>query len=188
MSLALLNTSRPNVVHIPLYDLHSFFYVFIWICVAYAGPGKPIEPLPPVLMRWTNQMDTVYECKLAQTSPSVFPKRLATNFSPYFADLVPFATELLPAFQLHLEVPADETAAWIDNVDAHDKVVCLFHEELRRLQLQADDEAQRPQTSEDYAADPQPEEEGMLAGPRRSGRDNTETNKRIQRLFNTRIK
>jgi Fungal protein kinase len=39
--------------HTYRHDLESFFYVFLWICIAYEGPGKRVKPLPEILENWS---------------------------------------------------------------------------------------------------------------------------------------
>lgn len=45
----LMDTKRP---HSYLDDLESFFYILLWMCVAYGSPGNPKQELPVVLNRW----------------------------------------------------------------------------------------------------------------------------------------
>jgi Fungal protein kinase len=40
-------------IHTYRHDLESFFYVFVWLCIAYDGPNKRRNPLPAVLEEWS---------------------------------------------------------------------------------------------------------------------------------------
>jgi len=49
MSTDLLEAVKTkNVQHIPLYDLQSFFYVFVWMCIIFRGPGQPRNDTRPL--------------------------------------------------------------------------------------------------------------------------------------------
>jgi serine/threonine protein kinase len=70
--------------HTYRHDLESFLYVFLWICIAYAEPGKKVEPLPDILQEWSmgNYIGIIASSKFGKI---VEWTEIEDNFSQYFA-------------------------------------------------------------------------------------------------------
>jgi hypothetical protein len=85
-----------DFVHLPLYDLQSFFFVFIWICIGFERPLQSFKNIPDVLRSWIeNNPSIIAATKHGQV---VDPKGYLTRwFPPYFCDLAKFAEEFCEA-------------------------------------------------------------------------------------------
>jgi hypothetical protein len=129
----------PTAKHLPIYDLQSFFFVFIWICILYTGPGMTTPRLHPELEPWTKRDHKALQAfKGNQTSQQhTFRRQLGSAFTKYFADLVDFAEGFRKAVQYSKYEPDQvrETCPdgnWSRNTAVHDIVIGLFEEEIRR--------------------------------------------------------
>jgi hypothetical protein len=164
----LMAMNSQDFVHVPLFDLQSFFFVFVWICIGYAGPKRPLIQSPEVLRSWVNDNhSTAAATKSGQViMPDIF---ITPHFTLYFRDLAPFATKFCEAVLFQASV-ADDIKYWRTNVAPHKKVIDLFNEELQRLRREeAESKLMQPQGF-------------SLQEPklRRSPRDNTSTRAKVQ--------
>ena len=98
MSIEALTTEDQNFTHHPRHDLESILYVIFYICTFTKGPGIPrttsevTENLP--LRKWFchEEPKDIGLRKIAHMSS---PESMITNyFTNYWADFIPFATQL----------------------------------------------------------------------------------------------
>jgi hypothetical protein len=174
MSISLLK-DKPPPYHLPVHDLHSFFFVFIWICIAYETPGKRHRNLPKPLRGWLG-----VDANLLKTGQfgleSSFREEILSKFSPYFTDLADFAHRLWTI--LNPAELIDYTEQEADNLRLHCEVLALFDEELGRLQGSGLEHDQI--ITAESAPIPQPIEPIIL---RRSPRNIEGTNAKIRALM-----
>ncbi|EPQ53232.1 hypothetical protein GLOTRDRAFT_131507 [Gloeophyllum trabeum ATCC 11539] len=82
-----------ELTYTPEWDLESYFYVFVWICVLYDGPNnskRDINFEETMLRHWTNgDFETVGVRKSAAVKDGIFWRRLIAEVSPYFEELKP---------------------------------------------------------------------------------------------------
>jgi len=87
-----------TVEHVPVDDIESLFYVFIWILVLYNRPlGQEREGFDfesSILAQWSKH--AIYNLEVAKNAKIAFisspnGKALVDNISPYFKDLLPLA-------------------------------------------------------------------------------------------------
>jgi hypothetical protein len=161
MAIHLLEGKK--VPHIPLYDLQSFFFVFVWVCITFEGPQMPLPKLPSVLRYWVDHpMEVVATYKRGQLlTDTVFKEQLISQFTPFFGDLCDLARNFRNA--LHFETDFNPSE-WQTNLDPHDKVIELFNdelqhreqiEELRKAQEQVQAQASAQAQAPDNASTPQ---------------------------------
>ncbi|EIN14736.1 hypothetical protein PUNSTDRAFT_130368 [Punctularia strigosozonata HHB-11173 SS5] len=105
MSVHLL-ANETTIEHEVHHDLESFFYVLIWACIAFQGPGlyrEPFDALKTPLKKWLVGDDDrdVAEAKMVQMVRSVAFERLLKNFHPYFDPLKPTIKALRTALKVH---------------------------------------------------------------------------------------
>jgi hypothetical protein len=173
MAIHLLENN--GALHIPLYDLQSFFFVLVWICILYEGPQLPRTELPSVLTFWLAPlaMDAIATFKCGQVlTDGSFKNSLACNFTKHFQDLRDFANEFRKAIIFHAELASLADPHWRANVDPHDKVIELFNKELgrREQEVQARQKHEQAQAcrAHDNTATPQNEPQhsprGVAAG------------------------
>ena len=130
MAIAILR-NHTKVVHGPEHDLESLFYIFLWICINYAGPhGEVRKDFPskqeiPVL-KWIDPEKSfrdIAEAKLGQCSyPSVFRTDILSFFHGYFEDLKECSKQLRTLFFTDLEKRV-----------THDEVLAIFQDTLKKL-------------------------------------------------------
>jgi hypothetical protein len=138
MSPSLLqNIDTEGFVHLPLDDLQSFFFVFIWICVLYPGPGQPHEHLPELLVHWVQGTPkSIAVFKAGNTGTVMFRATVVNNFTPYFQDLADFADEFRRRALLDQNIE-QHRKDWINYTTPHDHVIELFDETLAILRQKA---------------------------------------------------
>jgi hypothetical protein len=94
-----INVLQGKAQHEPSDDLESFFYVLIWMCIHYAGPGQWREGYKhnKAYLNWIKgqSLDDIADHKRsAIINHDTFKDRISSQFSPYFRDLVPCINEL----------------------------------------------------------------------------------------------
>lgn len=87
------------------HDLESFFYVLIWICVNYAGPGgmerEDFSIYETQMKHWIQGPDLTsigVSKSGAVSSRMIFKLMVLDQFSPYFESLKPCLAKLRDAF------------------------------------------------------------------------------------------
>jgi hypothetical protein len=125
----------PTTKHLPIYDLQSFFYVFIWICIIYKAPDQPCIELPPILKHWTDLGHTnISAHKLKHTlNSNWFRGSIGEAFTAYFADLVDFADEFRAVVLFSKKDEGVILEDWSTNTERHDRAIRLFDEKLEAL-------------------------------------------------------
>lgn len=190
MAINLLRVNKSPAPHIPLYDLQSFFYVFIWICCVYKGPNDHCEKLPRDLQYWIDtDMHKVGTIKSGQLSSlPVFEKEILSLFTEYFADLGGLARNLYNTLDL-TTMHADLLGSPLD-LTYHDRVLHFFEQELD-CQRQRDHDHQERQVhdsdrQEQQARDRQPHVGGTSSSQllRRSPRGNADD---VAKLVNNQL-
>lgn len=177
-----------TAVHLPIYDLQSFFFVFIWICILYEAPGQACREMPEVLTGWVCREghQRIADLKTSHVVQStMFHNRLGSAFKPYFKDLVEFAdnfrSEVFGSGTLMPELPTATSA--------HDKVINLVSEELQRMQAQQSNfhlsQAMKGLQLQDSGKNNGNGNEPEPTIPRRTPRDTTKTQAKIRRALTT---
>lgn len=93
MSIYVLDTTE-GLVQKPCHDLESLFYVLLYMCMAYVGPGqrrseKELEDTQKFpLCEWFEPKNFTSIGATKAGHLAVFEYRLRPNFTPYFMDLV----------------------------------------------------------------------------------------------------
>lgn len=169
MAINLLeNGGDSKVSHVPLYDLQSFFFVFIWMCILYEGPQIPRAEMPEELQHWVgHSMNTIATFKRGQIlSERSFMKSLAAQFTSHFQDLRDFANKFREAVLFDEQAsPDDLKVDWKTNVEPHNEVIRLFDSELERQKQLLQARLTHQQTQQEQAS-----EADENTRPRRSSR------------------
>ncbi|EPQ57055.1 hypothetical protein GLOTRDRAFT_137483 [Gloeophyllum trabeum ATCC 11539] len=124
MAIDLLSASGQRV-HVPRWDLESFFYVLIWVFILYDGPCKSerkIKFSDTVLFKWTNDdFESIGMNKYAAvTSPDFWESKVLRWVAPYFADLKPCLTRI-------------RDLLFFTEEKTHDKFIRILQEEFEKL-------------------------------------------------------
>ncbi|KAI9775934.1 MAG: hypothetical protein M1839_000723 [Geoglossum umbratile] len=80
--------------HTFMHDLESFFWVLIWICIHYTGPGQDREATD---FDFWNYENTTKLAKIKQgmvVHEGDFIKEISQNFTPYYQPLIPWVNRL----------------------------------------------------------------------------------------------
>lgn len=171
----LQNGHKKNFVHIPLYDLQSFFFVFIWICITFRAPGLQRTALPSPVAGWVMpdlSINAAAKSGQVASSPN-FNSFLVPHFSDYFKDLTEFADKFREVVLFDMVIHNSDN--WLTNTKPHDHVIALFDAELAKR-------AQNPSVA--TAVDPLETGFQHPDGLRRSPRDMTAiTREKIAKHF-----
>ena len=172
-----MQSKHAKFVHLPLYDLQAFFFVFVWICVTYAAPSFPLPKLPEAVEQWvTGKPNSIAALKTGQVlTSSSFGRHLGPHFGAHFEDLVDFADNFREELHFDRNDLQEKAGLWETNVDAHERVLELFHKELSSRRA-AEIKAIQDNLNARQNVPPDQQHEG----PRRSPRDTSQTKKKIQ--------
>ncbi|KAI5859479.1 hypothetical protein GGS23DRAFT_607519 [Durotheca rogersii] len=77
-----------------MHDLESFFWVFLWICIHYDGPGKDVGQTEFEMWNYMSVEDLATREKGQVTHEGDFIERVESAFTPYFQPLVPWVNQL----------------------------------------------------------------------------------------------
>lgn len=94
MAIEVLEGEKPHTFY---HDLESLFYVLIWVCTMYSGPGgalrdKTFAYKKSVLSVWNGEMTATgghfpfvaWSKRAVMMHPEPFKREILNNFAPYF--------------------------------------------------------------------------------------------------------